>query len=130
MASIDLINDRIWNLQSFYEKIKTLVYNLTILYCHVYRCAHEVQNMPQTSTMTVRIPAKVKERLEALAKATDRSKAYLASRAIEEYLEVQEWQVKAIEKAVHEADSPDAQFVDHEEVVTRVKRVISKNRRG
>ena len=86
--------------------------------------------MPQTSTMTVRIPAKVKERLEALAKATDRSKAYLASRAIEEYLEIQEWQVKAIEKAVHEADSPDAQFVDHEEVLTRVKRVISKNRRG
>ena len=86
--------------------------------------------MPQTSTMTVRIPAKVKERLEALAKATDRSKAYLASRAIEEYLEIQEWQVKAIEKAVHEADSMDAQFIDHEEVVTRVKRVISKNRRG
>jgi RHH-type transcriptional regulator, rel operon repressor / antitoxin RelB len=86
--------------------------------------------MPQTSTMTVRIPAKVKERLEALAKATDRSKAYLASRAIEEYLEIQEWQVKAIEKAVHEADSPDAQFVDHEEVLTRVKKVISKNRRG
>jgi len=52
-------------------------------------------------------------------KDTDRSKAYLASRAIEEYLEIQEWQVKAIEKAVHEADSPDAQFVDHEEVVTR-----------
>ena len=86
--------------------------------------------MPQTSTMTVRIPAKVKKRLEALAKATDRSKAYLASRAIEEYLEIQEWQVKAIKKAVHEADSPDAQFVDHEEVVTRLKRVISKNRRG
>ena len=86
--------------------------------------------MPQTSTMTVRIPAKVKERLEALAKATDRSKAYLASRAIEEYLEIQEWQVKAIEKAVHEADSTDAQFVDHEEVLTRVKKVISKNRRG
>jgi predicted transcriptional regulator len=86
--------------------------------------------MPQTSTMTIRIPAKVKERLEALAKATDRSKAYLASRAIEEYLEIQEWQVKAIEKAVHEADSPDAQFIDHEEVLTRVKRVISKNRRG
>jgi predicted transcriptional regulator len=80
--------------------------------------------------MTVRIPAKVKERLEALAKATDRSKAYLASRAIEEYLEIQEWQVIAIEKAVHEADSMDAQFVDHEEVLTRVKRVISKNRRG
>jgi predicted transcriptional regulator len=80
--------------------------------------------------MTVRIPAKVKERLEALAKATDRSKAYLASRAIEEYLEVQEWQVKAIEKAVHEADSPNAQFIDHKEVVTRVKRLIIKNRRG
>lgn len=35
--------------------------------------------MSQTTTMTVRLPAQVKARLEKLAKSTDRSRAYLAS---------------------------------------------------
>ncbi len=84
--------------------------------------------MPQTTTMTVRLPTQVKARLEKLAKSTDRSKAYLASRAIEEYLDVQEWQVKAIEHAIREADSPDAVFHDHEEVQITLKKLIAKRR--
>ena len=84
--------------------------------------------MSQTITMTVRLPAKVKARLEKLARSTDRSKAYLASRAIEEYLDVQEWQVKAIEDAIREADSPTAVFHEHEEVQTKLKKLTAKRR--
>lgn len=82
--------------------------------------------MPQTTTMTIRLPVESKDRLEALSRATDRSKAYLAARAIEEYLDVQEWQVKAIEDAVKEADSPGAKFLGHDEVAERVKKMGSK----
>lgn len=85
--------------------------------------------MPQTTTMTVRLPAQVKARLEQLAKATDRSKAYLASQAIEEYLDIQEWQVKAIKDAVQEADSPSPVFHEHEEVQTKLKKLTAKRRR-
>jgi len=85
--------------------------------------------MPRTTTMTLRLPAQVKARLENLAKSTDRSKAYLASRAIEDYLEAQEWQVKAIKDAVHEADSPGAVFLEHEEVEARLKKLPAPARK-
>lgn len=85
--------------------------------------------MPQTSTMTVRIPAEVNDRLEALARATDRSKAYLASRAIQDYLDTQEWQVAAIQAAVSEADAPGAEFVEHAEVVSRARKLAGTKRR-
>lgn len=84
--------------------------------------------MPQTTTMTVRLPTQVKARLEKLAKSTDRSKAYLASQAIEEYLDVQEWQVKAIKDAIREADSPSPVFHEHEEVRTKLKKLTAKRR--
>lgn len=76
--------------------------------------------MAPTVTMTVRLPVEVKERLERLARSTERSKAYLAERAIEEYLETQEWQVKAIEDAVREADRGSAVFIEHDAVTSRV----------
>lgn len=85
--------------------------------------------MPGTTTMTVRLPAPVKARLEKLAKSIDRSKAYLASQAIQEYLDVQEWQVQAIQDAIREADSPNPVFYEHEEVQTKLKKLTAKRRR-
>lgn len=81
--------------------------------------------MSQTTTLTLRLGTTVKARLERLAQATDRSKAFLAERAIEAYLDAQEWQVQAIEAAVHEADSPEAKFVDHVQVAARFKRLAA-----
>lgn len=85
--------------------------------------------MPHTTTMTVRLPAPVKARLEQLAKSTDRSKAYLASQAIQEYLDVQEWQVQAIQDAIREADSPNPVFYDHEDVQTTLKKLTARRRK-
>ena len=78
--------------------------------------------MPKTTTLTVRLPVEIKGRLEKLATATDRTKAYLASRAIEAYLDAQEWQVRAIEEAVEAADRPDAEFTEHEELRARFEK--------
>ena len=78
--------------------------------------------MPKTTTLTVRLPEEVKGRLEKLAAATDRTKAYLATRAIEEYLNAQEWQISAIEEAVQAADRPDAEFTEHEQLRARFEK--------
>jgi len=78
--------------------------------------------MAQTTTMTVRLPADVAARLAGLARSTDRTKSFLAGRAIEEFVAAQEWQVKAIEKALEEADAPGVRFLDHEDVVSRSRR--------
>jgi hypothetical protein len=43
--------------------------------------------MPKSTTMTLRIPPDVSEKLEALARDTKRTKAYLAGEAIASYVE-------------------------------------------
>ena len=78
--------------------------------------------MEPTSTMTIRLPAVLKAKLEQLADATERNRSYLAARAIEEYVAAQEWQVQAIREAVSLADSPEAEFIGHEAVVRRLRR--------
>jgi RHH-type rel operon transcriptional repressor/antitoxin RelB len=77
--------------------------------------------MEPTSTMTIRLPETIKNKLEDLAQATERSKAYLAAKAIEEFIITQEWQIQAIQAAVKEADSPHAKFVEHEVVVKKMQ---------
>lgn len=60
-----------------------------------------------SSTMTIRLDDAVKTRLEKLSEAMDRSKSYLASEAIREYLELNEWQIAETKAALTEADAGD-----------------------
>src|SRR6267143_2073500 len=73
--------------------------------------------MAKSTTMTVRLKPEVSERLEMLARDTKRSKAYLASEAIEAYVELNSWQVAHIKRALEEDESSDP-GVPHEEVVS------------
>ena len=66
--------------------------------------------------MTLRLDPGTLRRLEQLAEATDRSKAWLAAEAVKNYLALNEWQIKAIRKAVAKADRRDAKFFTQEEV--------------
>ncbi len=70
-----------------------------------------------TTTLTIRIDEQTKDRLDKLAKSTARSKSYLVSNAIEEYLSINEWQIQELVKTIKKADSPNAKFVDHVKVV-------------
>jgi len=72
--------------------------------------------MSQSETVTVRLPAGVKQKLEALAASTNRSKSWLAAQAIAAYVEEQSWQIQQIEEAVVLADSEQAVWVDSAEV--------------
>ena len=59
--------------------------------------------MPST-TFTVRVETDVKKRLEKLAKSTGRSRSFLAAEALSEYLDVNEWQVAGVRKAMGSLD--------------------------
>ena len=72
--------------------------------------------MSQSETLTVRLPAEVKGKLEALAASTNRSKTRLAAQAIAAYVEEQSWQIQQIEEAVDLAESEQAVWVDGAEV--------------
>ena len=66
--------------------------------------------------MTLRLDPATLRRLDQLAKVTERSKAWLAAQAVKDYLEVNEWQTRAIHAAVKKADGRKAKFFDHDKV--------------
>jgi RHH-type transcriptional regulator, rel operon repressor / antitoxin RelB len=72
--------------------------------------------MPRTTSVTVRLTPELSEKVDALARDTQRSKSDLASEAIASYLDVNAWQVARIKAALEEARS-GAPGVPHEEVV-------------
>jgi predicted transcriptional regulator len=72
--------------------------------------------MVKSTMMTVRLAPEVKEKLDALARTTKRSKSYLASEAIETYVNLNAWQVAHIQAALAE-DEAGGPGVPHEEVV-------------
>ena len=83
---------------------------------HNYLCSGVCYNMHmytleddrmKTVTLTVRIPSEIKDRLEALSKATDRTQAFLAGQAIQEFIETQEWQIRAIEQGIKAAEQDE-----------------------
>lgn len=67
-----------------------------------------------SETVTVRLSAALKQKLEALAISTQRSKSWLAAEAIAAYVEEQTWQIQQIQEAVALSDSPQAEWVDGE----------------
>ncbi len=75
--------------------------------------------MLKVESVTVRVKPTTKIRLEALARATKRSKSYVIEEALEQYLDVNEWQIDGIVQAIAETDRPDAIFVDHDEVLDK-----------
>ena len=72
--------------------------------------------MGESATMTIRIDRAVKDQLDVAARAANRSKSYLAGQAIEEYLNVQEWQEARTRNALETADRGEGS--DHEKVVS------------
>lgn len=82
-----------------------------------------------STTITIRIEEDTKERLNRLAKATDRTISYLLGNAIEQVLEEEEWQIGVIRKRVKRADSPDAKFIAHDEIAAWLKTWGSKKER-
>ena len=63
--------------------------------------------MTQSTTMTIRLEAELKTRLDKLSLATHRSRSFLAAEAVREFIELNEWQIGEVEKAIKEADAGD-----------------------
>ncbi len=67
-----------------------------------------------STTLTLRLDDDVKERLDVLAEATQRSKSFLAAEAIREYVAMNEWQIHETRAALREAKAGD--FASDKEV--------------
>jgi RHH-type rel operon transcriptional repressor/antitoxin RelB len=95
----------------------------------MYTTNHKLrmEEIMSSTTVSVRIDPAIKKRLEKLAKSTGRSRSFLAAEAINEYLDLNEWQVAGIAKAVASLDRGEG--VPHERVKEWVSSWGSKKER-
>ena len=63
---------------------------------------------------SLRLPKGTKDRLQELADATGRTKAFLAQDAIERYLELESWQIRAIQDGIKSVD--DGNVVSYRDI--------------
>ena len=78
------------------------------------------------ATITLRISDDTNAALDALAAATERSKSYLALRAIDQYIELNTWQLDAIRSGIADADA--GRLIEHAEVKQRWQAKLADRR--
>ena len=76
-----------------------------------------MQKAAARDTISLRLPAGMKQRIEHLAEATRRSKTFVIEEAITHYLELNEWQVKGILEGLKEVET--GQTTPHETVLAK-----------
>jgi predicted transcriptional regulator len=76
--------------------------------------------MAESAVLTLRLDPKLKNRLDRLSKATQRSRSFVAAEAIREYVTLNEWQIGEIRKALGEADR--GEFATPQEVQRAIKK--------
>lgn len=82
--------------------------------------------MLKAASLTVRVKPETRNRLDNLARITRRSKSFVIEDALEQYLDVNEWQIKGIQEALIEADSLGAVFEDHDDVLAKWEAKIAR----
>ena len=72
-----------------------------------------------TETLSIRLDAGTKKRLDVLAQRSKRSKSFLAAEAIARYVEIEEWQLDEIRAGIADLDAGHS--VSHEKVTKWLK---------
>ena len=67
-----------------------------------------------TETLSIRIDAETKKRLEALSKRSKRSQSFLTAEAITAYMDAEEWRLGEIDAGIAELDARKG--MNHEKV--------------
>jgi predicted transcriptional regulator len=64
---------------------------------------------------TIRMYPRMLKRVDGIARAVSRSRAWVINQAVERYLDYEEWFVGAVKRGLKEAET--GQLIEHEEVV-------------
>jgi RHH-type rel operon transcriptional repressor/antitoxin RelB len=86
---------------------------------NVIICNREA-SMPSEKIVTLRLDGRLTGKLDKLARATRRSRSFLAAQAIRDYVDLNSWQIEEIHKGLEEAER--GEFATESEV----KRVAKK----
>ena len=66
-------------------------------------------------SFSLRLPEETENKLKMIAKATGRTKSFIALSAIEEYVDLQAWQIEGILKGLEQIET--GEVISHEELV-------------
>ena len=91
---------------------------------HVHMSTHTEIGDTASTTLTVRLPATLKDRLGKLAEQTRRTKSFLAAEAIARYVGRELEIVAGIERGLD--DMKAGRVVPHEDVVADIEATIKK----
>ena len=75
--------------------------------------------MPKTFSVTIRLAPELSERLATVADHLDRPKSWVMEQALKEFIDLQMWQIAAIDKGLRDADA--GRVTAHEAVVAWVE---------
>ena len=85
--------------------------------------------MPQTTeNVTVRMPPDTQRKLGKIAASLDRSRNWLINQAVEQYLELHDWQTDQIRHRLHAADRGGA-FLAHDDAMRQIEAKIQARRK-
>ncbi len=80
--------------------------------------------MTTESTFTVIIPEDKQQQLDQLAKSMNCSRNSVINQAIDQYLDLQAWQVEAIQKGIDAANRGD--LISHHQIMSRIEAKLKK----
>ena len=83
--------------------------------------------MGASTTITIRVPPDLKEKLGRLARDTRRTRSWLAAEAVEAYVNRELEIIEGIQRGL--ADMEAGRVTPHEEVMARVDQIIAEARR-
>jgi predicted transcriptional regulator len=85
--------------------------------------------MPQTTeNVTVRMQPETQKKLGKIAASLDRSRNWLINQAVEQYLELYDWQTEQIRHRLHEAEN-GGKFIAHDDAMRRIEAKIKARRK-
>lgn len=84
--------------------------------------------MTASTTMTIRVPVALKEKLGLLARGTRRSKSYLAAEAVSAYVERELEIINGIERGIE--DVAAGRVVSHDRVTAAARAIVANTKRA
>ncbi len=83
--------------------------------------------MASSMTMTIRVRPDVKEKLDRIAAATQRSKSFLAGEAVAAYVDRELEIIEGVKRGV--ADAAAGRVIPHEQAIAEMRQVIAEAKR-
>ena len=76
----------------------------------------------ETGRMSVSVPPDKQEKLDFIAQSQDRSRNWLVNQAIDQYLDLYDWQAKRIQERLDIASGKNAKFHSSDDVDAAIEK--------